>query len=106
MSYIIAVAGKGGTGKTTLCGSGSRTAVGMSQALMERIFFPFFTTKGVGKGTGLGLSISYGIVKGLAGNIEVESELGKGTTFIITLPAARQSSRSGNLPKARGHDGG
>jgi len=78
---------------------------GMSQDLMERVFFPFFTTKGVGKGTGLGLSISYGIVKGLGGNIEVESEPGKGTTFTITLPVARPSSRSEALPTARGHDG-
>jgi len=78
---------------------------GMSQDLMERVFFPFFTTKGVGKGTGLGLSISYGIVKGLGGNIEVESRLGQGTTFIITLPMARPSSRFRGLVRARGDDG-
>jgi len=78
---------------------------GMSQDLMERVFFPFFTTKCVGKGTGLGLSISYGIVKGLGGNIEVESRLGQGTTFIITLPMARPSSRFRGLVRARGDDG-
>jgi two-component system NtrC family sensor kinase len=66
---------------------------GMPQELMERIFFPFFTTKGVGKGTGLGLSISYGIVKGLGGNIEVESRMGHGTSFIITLPVRHPSSK-------------
>lgn len=52
---------------------------------MGRIFEPFFSTKG-SKGTGLGLSICYGIIKGLKGDIEVESTLGKGTTFTITLP--------------------
>jgi signal transduction histidine kinase len=75
---------------------------GMSQDLMEQVFFPFFTTKGVGSGTGLGLSISYGIVKGLGGNIEVESQLGKGTTFIITLPVRNLGLRSGDPPKTRG----
>ena len=46
----------------------------------------FFTTKDVGKGTGLGLSISYGIIEKHNGKIEVKSEVGKGTEFIITLP--------------------
>jgi histidine kinase len=48
---------------------------------------PFFTTKKIGKGTGLGVSISYGIIKDYDGTIEIESEVGKGTTFIITFPA-------------------
>jgi two-component system NtrC family sensor kinase len=62
------------------------TGCGMPPETMERVFFPFFTTKGVGKGTGLGLSISYGIIKALGGRIEVASEVGVGTTFIIFLP--------------------
>lgn len=59
---------------------------GIKQADMERLFMPFFTTKEVGKGTGLGLSVSYGIIKSLGGNIEVDSKVRQGSTFIIVLP--------------------
>ena len=59
---------------------------GMMEETKNKIFEPFFTTKDVGKGTGLGLSISYGIVKNHKGEIEVNSEIGKGTEFLITLP--------------------
>lgn len=59
---------------------------GMSQEVMEKIFDPFFTTKGVGQGTGLGLSISYGIIENHGGEIQVRSEEGVGTEFIIILP--------------------
>nr|HPN39691.1 ATP-binding protein [Melioribacteraceae bacterium] len=60
--------------------------VGMSSDIKNRIFEPFFTTKDVGKGTGLGLSITYGIIEDHKGKIEVFSEEGKGTEFLITLP--------------------
>ena len=59
---------------------------GMSTEVIEKIFDPFFTTKGVGQGTGLGLSISYGIIENHGGEIQVRSELGVGTEFIIVLP--------------------
>ncbi|MDO9302829.1 MAG: cache domain-containing protein [Anaerolineales bacterium] len=59
---------------------------GISDENMEKIFNPFFTTKEVGHGVGLGLAISFGIVKEHNGEITVESELGKGTTFIVSLP--------------------
>lgn len=59
---------------------------GMSQDVMEKIFDPFFTTKKVGQGTGLGLSISYGIIDNHGGEIQVKSELGVGTEFILILP--------------------
>ena len=59
--------------------------IGISKDDMENIFEPFFTTK-KSKGTGLGLSITYGIVQKLNGTIAVESEVGKGTCFTITLP--------------------
>jgi signal transduction histidine kinase len=59
---------------------------GIKEEDLNKIFDPFFTTKDIGHGTGLGLAISYGIVKGHNGSISVESEVGKGTTFIVELP--------------------
>ena len=59
---------------------------GIPDALKEKIFQPFFTTKPTGQGTGLGLSLSYDIIKAHGGEIHVESTEGKGTTFIIHLP--------------------
>ncbi len=59
---------------------------GISEEDQKKIFEPFFTSKGLRGGTGLGLSITFGLVRKLDGEINVESELGKGTTFIITLP--------------------
>jgi two-component system NtrC family sensor kinase len=62
------------------------SGVGVSEENKAKLFTPFFTTKPVGKGTGLGLAIVYGIVKMHRGQIQAESEEGKGTTFTITLP--------------------
>ncbi|MBN1652803.1 MAG: GHKL domain-containing protein [Deltaproteobacteria bacterium] len=74
------------------------TGCGVSAEQMEKIFFPFFTTKKVGKGTGLGLAISYGIVKAAGGRIEVSSEIGKGSTFVIFLPIAKEKRISSREP--------
>jgi two-component system NtrC family sensor kinase len=62
------------------------TGCGISKDNLGKIFDPFFTTKEVGQGTGLGLSVSYGIVGHHGGNIRVQSEVGKGSTFTIWLP--------------------
>lgn len=61
--------------------------IGIPESDLPKIFDPGFTTKGVGIGTGLGLSICYQIIQGHRGEIRVESEVGKGTTFTIILPA-------------------
>jgi len=62
------------------------TGCGIPRENLEKIFDPFFTTKEVGRGTGLGLAVSYGIIARHKGAIEVKSEPGKGTTFIVRLP--------------------
>jgi len=62
------------------------TGSGIKDQDIEKIFDPFFTTKAPGRGTGLGLSICYSIVKQLGGQIQVESEIGKGTRFTLTFP--------------------
>ena len=66
----------------------SDTGTGIPAEKLTCIFDPFFTTKPVGQGTGLGLSVSYGIIEKHGGHIAVESELGKGTVFTISLPIA------------------
>ncbi len=62
------------------------TGCGISKENLSRVFEPFFTTKAIGKGTGLGLSITYDIVKKHGGDMQVTSEVGKGSKFIIQLP--------------------
>jgi PAS domain S-box-containing protein len=69
------------------------TGIGIAPENVAKIYDPFYTTKGVGQGTGLGLAVSYGIVQEHAGRISVDSTPGHGTTFKITLPAARARAR-------------
>jgi signal transduction histidine kinase/CheY-like chemotaxis protein len=70
------------------------TGCGIPEDVLPRIFEPFFTTKPVGTGTGLGLSICHGIVSEVGGRIEVESRIGRGSTFRILLPVQRTQPRA------------
>lgn len=72
------------------------TGPGIPAPNLSQIFVPFFTTKPVGKGTGLGLAICYGIIKKMGGNIEVDSTIGRGTTFRILLPLEKDLESGSN----------
>ena len=95
---VNAVQATGEDGKLTITTSGEDgrvkiafedTGVGIPPENMQKLFTPFFTTKSDVKGVGLGLSVSYGIVERHGGKIEVQSEVGKGSTFTVLLPAAK-----------------
>lgn len=73
-------------GKTWLTLRIQDNGIGMDQETRKKVFEPFFTTKDVGQGTGMGMSITYGIIEEHGGEIEIDSELGKGTTISIHLP--------------------
>jgi PAS domain S-box-containing protein len=74
------------------------TGLGMLDDVRERVFEPFYTTKGV-HGTGLGLAVSYGIIERHAGSISVESQIGKGSTFYIDLPLVENSASVRDEPE-------
>jgi len=78
----------------------SDTGSGIAPEIVGRLFDPFFTTKPVGEGTGLGLSICHGIVTALGGELTVESELRRGTTFRVVLPAAAVDGPAAAWPVA------
>jgi signal transduction histidine kinase/GAF domain-containing protein/CheY-like chemotaxis protein len=85
----------------------SDTGTGIPLAVLERMFDPFFTTKRVGDGTGLGLALVHSIVADFGGAIDVETQVGAGTTFRIWLPAAGNISKllpepAGDVPRGNG----
>jgi PAS domain S-box-containing protein len=95
---------RGGDLRIKLLGIGSRafiiiadTGSGIEEQVLDKIFEPFFTTKAVDRGTGLGLSSSYGIIKEHGGDISVESTVGVGTTFTISLPLTENSITTNRL---------
>jgi two-component system NtrC family sensor kinase len=72
------------------------TGRGMPPEMLKEIFTPFYTTKQLGKGTGMGLSIVYGVVKMHAGDISVDSEVGKGTSFLVRIPVDEKAREATN----------
>lgn len=88
------------TGATETCVrlSVGDTGVGIPRDILPKIFDPFFTTKDVGKGTGLGLATVYSIVEQHAGHLEVTSEVGVGTTFLIYLPRSQKPTEAALPP--------
>jgi signal transduction histidine kinase len=76
-----------GTPPSTVVLEVADTGIGIPSEHLSKVFDPFFTTKPPGKGTGLGLSVCLGIVQDHHGTIAVESQHGRGSSFIVTLPA-------------------
>jgi CheY-like chemotaxis protein/anti-sigma regulatory factor (Ser/Thr protein kinase) len=87
-TLTLSTRGSGGTVEIAVSDNGT----GMAEEVRTRVFDPFFTTKGKA-GMGLGLAVSYGIIRRHEGGVEVESEVGRGTTFRIKLPAARGAAK-------------
>jgi PAS domain S-box-containing protein len=77
----------------------SDTGPGIEPDVLDRVFDPYFTTKGVGEGTGMGLSVVHGIVKSHHGRVYVETEVGKGTSFHVLLPSTEEEITATESPE-------
>lgn len=93
--------------ETYICVRVTDTGEGMDRATLSRIFEPFFTTKELGKGTGLGLSVVYGVLQNHKGLVDVQSEVGRGTSFYLYFPVLQNHLESAGLretehPEAKG----
>ena len=75
------------------------TGIGIAEEDLQRVFQPFWSSKGVAIGKGMGLAVTHGLVKRHGGDISVQSKVGEGTTFTIRLPLARSQSRRRNSPQ-------
>ena len=81
-------------GENAVCVTVSDNGCGISSEDIQRVFEPFFSTRGDKGGTGLGLSITYGLVKEIGGDIQVDSTVGKGTRFSVLLPMQTEQSNA------------
>jgi len=100
------VRGHAGNASPFVAVSLTDTGSGIPEEKLAHVFEPFFTTKEVGKGTGLGLSQVYGFAKQSGGDVAVESEVGRGTTFTLYLPrAAREAASNEDRPETEANEG-
>jgi CheY-like chemotaxis protein len=107
LAEMPSIRGHAGGPGTFVAVSITDTGSGIPSGELGQIFEPFFTTKEVGKGTGLGLSQVYGFAKQSGGDVAVQSELGKGTTFTLYLPKVERDGASdgaGTQARGSGHD--
>jgi CheY-like chemotaxis protein len=91
---------------TYACLTVSDTGCGIQKEILDKIFDPYFTTKGKSKGTGLGLSVVHGIVKGYGGDIHIKSEPGKGTEVCVYLPIIESKIEKGATHSIESIQGG
>ena len=93
LTVTLDSAGQDQQGQEWLCLSVADTGCGIRQDMLDRIFEPYFTTKEKSRGTGMGLAMVHGIIERQGGRIEVDTEVGVGTTFRVLLPVSKKPTR-------------